>query len=254
MSEKFGPRSKEARVAWDIVEEIDASDNMRYVTLIITSFLSFVPPSNTSQYLMQLDFTTSRQAFDLDKSDDITAAGLPQIEKEYVHSVNSLADILSNVIEPAIGPIKTLILNIQNAEKDDPKLSELGGPLPEVLANLLSEAKAADDIYGPSSSKSTDAWHRAEDLAVDIDISGVKSSDSPELPNDTDLRYKEAAVTSHHDYFTVVDPSFLEEAMEALVKLEHFTSLVVIEKNRLHHSLKKAGDDYSAKAARKKQP
>ena len=26
-SKKFGPTSKEARVAWDIVEELDASDN-----------------------------------------------------------------------------------------------------------------------------------------------------------------------------------------------------------------------------------
>lgn len=29
-SKEFGNDSKEARVAWDIVEEIDASDNIRY--------------------------------------------------------------------------------------------------------------------------------------------------------------------------------------------------------------------------------
>ena len=29
ISKEFGPTSKEARVAWDIVEEIDASDNIR---------------------------------------------------------------------------------------------------------------------------------------------------------------------------------------------------------------------------------
>lgn len=29
ISKEFGPSSKEARVAWDIVEEIDASDNIR---------------------------------------------------------------------------------------------------------------------------------------------------------------------------------------------------------------------------------
>ena len=32
ISKEFGASSKEARVAWDIVEEIDASDNMRYVS------------------------------------------------------------------------------------------------------------------------------------------------------------------------------------------------------------------------------
>ena len=105
-----------------------------------------------------------------------------------------------------------------------------------MLANALSEAKAADEIYGPSSRKSLDAWARAETLSVDIDISGVKPSDSNETSNSA-LRYKEAAVTSHHDYFNVVDPAFLDEALEALAKLEHFTSLVVIEKNRLQNSL-----------------
>jgi len=29
ISKEFGPSSKEARVAWDIVEELDASDNIR---------------------------------------------------------------------------------------------------------------------------------------------------------------------------------------------------------------------------------
>jgi hypothetical protein len=36
-SKEFGIDSKEARVAWDIVEEIDASDNIRYVGYIILS-------------------------------------------------------------------------------------------------------------------------------------------------------------------------------------------------------------------------
>ena len=30
LSKELGPGSNEARVAWDIVEEIDASDSMRY--------------------------------------------------------------------------------------------------------------------------------------------------------------------------------------------------------------------------------
>lgn len=193
--------------------------------------------ASSSKIMQNLDYSPQsffRRAFEENKPHELI--GLPQGEKDYVNSVSSLADILSNVIEPAIGPIKTLISLIRDSETGDPKLTGLGGPLPEVLANALSEAKAADDIYGPSSPKSSDAWGRAEKLSVDMDISGVKPSDS----NDTSksaLRYKEAAVTSHHDYFTVVDPAFLDEALEALVKLEHFTSLVVIEKNRLQHSV-----------------
>lgn len=33
-SEEFGPNSREAKVAWDIVEEIDASDNIRYKMIL----------------------------------------------------------------------------------------------------------------------------------------------------------------------------------------------------------------------------
>ena len=44
LSKKFGPNSKEAKVAWDIVEEIDASDNVRYEVInldIVTSIPLF---------------------------------------------------------------------------------------------------------------------------------------------------------------------------------------------------------------------
>lgn len=180
--------------------------------------------------------------------------GLSQSEENYVHTVKSLADILSNVIEPAISPIKTLISYLKESEENDPKLSKLGGPLPENLANLLSEAKAADDIYGPSSSKSSDAWSRAENLAVDIDISGMKASDVDEESKVKFNRYKEAAVTSHHDFSTVIDPNFLEETIEALTKLEHFTSLVVIEKNRLVHGFEERKGEKSKSFGAKKQP
>jgi hypothetical protein len=209
MSKEFGPNSKEAKVAWDIVEEIDASDNVR-------------------------------KAFELGSLDSM---GLIQNEKDYVDNVNNLSNMLTNVIEPAITPIQTLISTLKDKEIKDPKMPKLGGPIPEVLADALAEAKAADDIYGPNSLKASDAWNHAEQVAMDMNIAGYTFSDVNSDTNKDHLRYKEAAMISHHDYSSVVDPQSLEDAMQALMKLEHLTRLVAIEKSRLGYYLHGKKDD-----------
>eukprot|EP01083_Nonionella_stella_P028880 79604_1 len=210
ISREFGLDSKEARVAWDIVEEIGASDNIR-------------------------------NAFETSSPDLL---GLPQNEQDYVNNVNHLYDMLSNVIDPAVGPIRTLINSLREKEIDDPKVSKLGGPMPEALANALAEAKAADDIYGPSSLKASDAWNFAEQVALEMNIFGYPSS-TPEYISEepNNLRYKEAAMISHHDYFSIIDIQSLEDAMKALMKLEHLTRLVAIEKNRLSFYMQHDKDD-----------
>ncbi len=149
-------------------------------------------------------------------------------------AVHNLSDMLSNVIEPAIDPIRTLITTLKHREIEDPKMSKLGGKLREVVANALSDAKAADDIYGPESLKASDAWNLVEQIVMDMNVAGelTSSSDVTKMKGEH-LRYKESALMSHHDYEAVVDPQSLDDAMQALMKLEHLTRLVMIEKNRL---------------------
>jgi hypothetical protein len=176
----------------------------------------------------------NRKAFELNTP---ATVGLADHEKEYLKDVNSLTDVLTNVIEPAISPIRSLISMLKDVEVSHPKMAKLGGPLPEVLANALADAKAADDIYGPSSLKASDAWNMAEQIAMDMNIAGYPTTTMANV-SDTEkdhLRYKETAMLSHHDYIAVIDPQSLNDAMEALMKLEHLTRLVAIEKARLSY-------------------
>mmetsp|Transcript_18711 Transcript_18711/g.22936 ORF Transcript_18711/g.22936 Transcript_18711/m.22936 type:complete len:125 (-) Transcript_18711:87-461(-) len=115
---------------------------------------------------------------------------------------------------------------------DHPKLN----PLPDVLSIALSEAKAADDIYGPNSLNSSDAWNKAEQIAMDINISGyspVGVTTTENHDKDERLRYKETALRSHHEHATVIDTQSLEDVLGAIMKLEHLTRLLAIEKGRL---------------------
>jgi len=166
------------------------------------------------------------------------AEGLTSHEELYVERIHDLLDLLSIVIVPAIGPLKALISSLEELELDDPKVTRsLGAPLPEVLANALVEAKAADDIHGPCSASSNDAWERAEKIAMDLNVSGYKASMANASDSEMDhLLYKKAAVMTHHDYLAVVDPQSLEDAMQALMKLEHLARMMNIETNRLIYS------------------
>ena len=144
--------------------------------------------------------------------------------------------MLTNVVEPAIGPIRTLLSKLKDVEVSEPKMTKLGGPLPEVLANALADAKAADDIYGPASLKASDAWNMAEQIAMDMNVAGYSSSVADVSDTQKDhLRYKETAMLSHHDYSAVVDLQSLDDAMDSLMKLEHLTRLAAIENARLSY-------------------
>lgn len=146
--------------------------------------------------------------------------------------------MLTNTIESSTVPIRTLICSIIYAQMSDPNISKLGGPMPEVLANALSDAKAADDIYGPSDLKACTAWNKAEKIAMDMNVTGYTSRSS--MPNVFDKekrdhlhRYKESAMKAHHEFSAIIDTKSLEDGLEALMKLEHLARLVGMEKVRL---------------------
>lgn len=92
------------------------------------------------------------------------------------------------------------------------------------LARALAEARAADYTHGSNSVESTRAWDH-----VKLVSSGVPDVVADVLSNSKTNRYKESAISSHHEYFSVVDPASLDETIEVIAKLEHFAKQVDIE-------------------------
>ena len=110
-------------------------------------------------------------------------------------------------------------------ELNHPSVTKLGTLSPR-MAQALSEAKAADDVFGPNSVEANAAWDMAEMICMDHNTKdAVKGSNFN--------RYKEAAVSSHHNYMTVVDLTTLHNAMDAFGKIEHLHRLVKMERKRI---------------------
>ena len=124
ISKQFGASSKEARVAWDIVEEMDSSCNE-----------PAIQPTSTLTH---------------DES----------ISLDYKYQVNALTRLLDETKEK-MEQIKTLAVSIQEMELDDPSLSKLP-PEMAPLKTVLREAKAASEVHGPSSPEAIAAWEAVE--------------------------------------------------------------------------------------------
>jgi len=154
---------------------------------------------------------------------------------KYAQLVERLSNILSYGIEPTIQHIQALVETMTDELETHPELAKKN-PIPDILSHALSEAKAADDIYGSKSIKASDAWNKVEQIAMDINISGYSPlgcTTTDTTASDQHLRYKESALRSHHEHATVLDVQSLDDAMSALMKLEHLTRLVAVEKCRL---------------------
>ncbi len=130
--------------------------------------------------------------------------------------------------------MKTLCGTLKQLEVDDPQATKIG-KITDSLAMALSEARASDDIYGPNSDEASDAWDNVQLFSSGVFPDGVRTA--KELKYETkSIRYKEAALTSHHHFYDIVDPRSLEEAIDAIGKLERFAHQVKIEKNRIDSS------------------
>jgi hypothetical protein len=126
ISKEFGATSSEARVAWEIVEEMDASD---------------VSPSMPSSQAAPLSEEELHQM-------------------DYLVQIRALNQLLTDTQEK-LSQIKTLASNLKELEIEDPNLSKL----PETAAGLktaLQEAKAAAEVHGPNSPESTAAWNEVD--------------------------------------------------------------------------------------------
>lgn len=138
ISKEFGATSAEARIAWEVVEEMDSSD-----------ISPAMPPSGSSS--AQLTDEEARQM-------------------DYAVQVRALNQLLADT-EKKLSDIKTLAFNLKQLDIEDPNLSKLP-PSATGLKTVLQEAKAASEVHGPESPESTAAWNEV-DFCTDI-MGGVE--------------------------------------------------------------------------------
>jgi hypothetical protein len=197
ISEEYGVTSVEARVAWEAVEEMDASD-------LSPAFVS----------------SAANSAF---------ASDADAREFDYAYQVYALDHLLQSTNEK-LEQIKQLVSSIQYLELGDPTLAKWGtegDAANQDLKEAIRESKAAADLYGPNSPQAIEAWRRVEECAADEDECSV----------DTRYRYSAAAIRAHHLYDAVIDSALLQDAMNGIGTLESLRRSIQIESQRLQRRL-----------------
>eukprot|EP01083_Nonionella_stella_P065422 171409_1 len=127
---------------------------------------------------------------------------------------------------------------------DDPGITQANPDhtlISEELANALIEARAADDIHGPTSPQASKAWDH-----VQLVSSGVPDAVAHILLDSEKKQYKDSTIrfnsqgrsggTRAHQYYTVLDRRSMEDALEAIHCLKHSAKLVQIECEHLDES------------------
>ena len=140
ISKEFGASSEEARVAWDIVEEMDASDN--------SPATSQVPALSAKEVA----------------------------SRDYATEVRALAYLMQETKEK-FSQMKALAVNLKEMELSDPSLTKLP-PESAALKTVIAEAKAAMEAKGPNSPEAVKAWENVENCVDAPDGSGECSVDS----------------------------------------------------------------------------
>lgn len=131
-SKKFGATSSEARVAWDIVEEMDASDNSG----------AYAPVINEDECLLTNSIDQPCQDYDSKIKELSVAMGNAQIHFD---------------------TIKKLGTEIQAIKIPSPPAPQAAGGID--MSKLISEAKLAGDKFGVSSTEAKMAWETVEEIA-----------------------------------------------------------------------------------------
>lgn len=123
VTKELGSTSKEARLAWETVEEIDSAD----------------------------------------MSPAIATATVESSEvhsNEYKVQVLALNRLLVDTQEK-LQQVKALASNLKELDIDDPSLSKLPDSA-SGLKTVLQEAKAATEVYGPDSKEADAAWNEVD--------------------------------------------------------------------------------------------
>ena len=197
-TEELGATSNEARIAWDIVEEMDSNDSN---AALVSS----------------------------------NAIGVETLSDDYYGKIRSLHYLMEDT-NWSMQQMKRLIKEIKSLELKDPSLARLpDGEGGDALKAALSDAKAAVEVHGASSVEATKAWDKL-DSCFGSNADGVlELSDECDIDSKppSSYRYSAAALKAHHMYNAAIDTELLDEALEALGMLKSLTKFVNIEKRRL---------------------
>jgi len=156
LSKLHGAGSKEARVAWDIVEELNSSDNSASYTGGISEDDCFIG--------------------DIDIN-----AETPEECDDYVAGVNAIAESLKNQ-EPKFDSARLMAENVQPI-----KLSEVTSKAPKVspaqsasMLEAIKNAKRITNEQGITSSAAKLAWETVEEIASNDQSEATKKGLDPE--------------------------------------------------------------------------
>lgn len=203
VSKKYGPTSKEARLAWDTVEEMDSND--------------------------------SSPAYASGQSKSVDA---PQ---DYYDHINSLSYLLKDT-SSKFAQMKELVAQIKALELKDPSLARLPDKSSGPLKRALSEAKAAVAVYGAGSAEARQAWDTLDNCFGEGNDGVLELVEECDIePSQATYRYSAAALEAHHMYDAAIESAVLEEALEALGMLEGLAKFVNVEKRRLDAREKSLG-------------
>mmetsp|Transcript_5889 Transcript_5889/g.8756 ORF Transcript_5889/g.8756 Transcript_5889/m.8756 type:complete len:233 (-) Transcript_5889:143-841(-) len=147
-SRSFGATSEEARVAWDIVEEIRASDNS--AAYVHSEDDTLADPSENKVYYDK--FLELKQ--------------LSELQKTHIDSVRQVTESIRAV---KLSPPENKILDEGDEGRSDP-----------ILDHALSEAKRMTEEHGITSSQAKIAWEVVEEIASSDMSEAMKGSISEE--------------------------------------------------------------------------
>lgn len=197
LTEELGATSNEARVAWDIVEEMDSNDS-------------------SPAYL------------------DTTAIGVNALSEDYYGKIRSLHYLMEDT-NWSMQQMKRLIKEIKALEMKDPSLARISeGPHGDALKAALSDAKAAAEVYGASSAEAKKAWDKL-DSCFGSNADGVlEFTEECDIDSEpSSYRYSAAALKAHHLYNAAIDVALLDKSLESINQMKQLTKFLNIEKRRL---------------------
>jgi len=171
MSKTFGPTSKEAALAWDIVEELDSSDN-RFVSSTLFDVWSLSDGFHFcveigTVCIVTLHFSWCAYWLFFYRSAAFKESSETRVK--YDKSFDDKLKLLSNILrenEDKVKKIKSLAQEIQAIKLVKPQASKPGPDSPQ-LVQALQEAKEATEKYGNGSKEAVQAWMTVEEIASD---------------------------------------------------------------------------------------
>lgn len=156
------------------------------------------------------------------------------LSEDYYGKICSLHYLMEDT-DWSMQQMKRLLKEIKALDLKDPSLARLSdGEGGDALKAALSDAKAAVEVHGATSTKATKAWNRLDSCFGSSADGVLEFSDECNIDSEpSSYRYSAAALKAHHLYNAAIDIELLDEALEALGMLKGLTKFVNIEKRRL---------------------